>query len=91
MLVHYRLDFCNSFFYGLPKNSIHRLKKVQNTVVRIVSNCSCSSHITPILKFLHGLPIFYRINFKMCCVTHRALFLGESFYLSTLLYITYCQ
>ena len=84
-IVHFRLNFCNGFFYGLPKYSIHRLQKVQNTVARIVSNSSRFSHITPTLKSLHWLQIFYRINFKICCVTHRALFLFEPFYLSTLL------
>ena len=82
--VHSYLHFCNSLFYGFPKYSIHRLQKVQNTVARIISN-SRFSHITPTLKSLHWLPIFYSINFKMCCVMHRALFLGETFYLSTLL------
>ena len=43
--VHSRLDFCNSLFYGLPKYSIHRLQKVQNTVARIVSNSFRFSHI----------------------------------------------
>ena len=52
---------------------------------RIVSNSSRFSHITPTLKSLHWLPIFYRINFKMRCVTHSAIFLDEPFYLSTLL------
>ena len=37
------------------------------------------------LKFLHRLPIFYRINFKICCNVHRALSLSEPFYLNTLL------
>ena len=83
--VHSRLDFCNSLFYGLPKYSIHRLQKVQNTVAGIASNSSRFSHIAPTIKFLHWLPIFYRINFKICCVTRSALFLGELFYLSTLL------
>ena len=82
--VHSHLDFYNSLFYGLPKYSIHRLKNVQNTVARIISNSSCFSHITPTFKSLHWLPIFYRISFKMCCVTHRALFSSEPFYLSTL-------
>ena len=43
--VHSRLDFCNSLYYGLPKYSIHRLQKVQNTVARIVTNFSHFLHI----------------------------------------------
>ena len=39
--VHLRLDFSNSLFYSLPKYSIHRLQKVQNTIARIVTNSSC--------------------------------------------------
>ena len=53
-------------------------------VTRIVTN----SHIfrtTPTLKSSQWLPIFNRINFKICCSTHRALSLGEPFYLSVLL------
>ena len=83
--VHSRLDFRNSLFYGLPKYSIHRLQKVQNTVAHIISNSSRFCHITPTLKFLYRLPIFYCTKFKTCCVTYRALFLDEPFYLSTLL------
>ena len=83
--VRSRLHFCNRLFYGFPKYSIYRLQKVQNIVVCIVSNSSRFSHITSTLKFLHWLQIFYSNNFKMYCVTHSALFLGEPFYLSTLL------
>ena len=43
------------------------------------------SHVTPTLKSLHWLPIFYRINLKMCYITCCALFLAEPFYFSTLL------
>ena len=90
--VHSRLDLFNSLFYGLSKYSIHRLQKVQNTVqkvqntvARIVTNFFLFSHITQTLKSLHWLPVFYHINFKIYCITHRALSLGEPFYLSTLL------
>ena len=59
--------------------------KVQNTVARIVTNSSNFLHITSTLKYLLWLPIFYRINFKICCIMQCALSLGEPFYLGTLL------
>ena len=103
--VHSHLDFCNSLLYGLHKYSIHRLQKVQNTVARIITN-SHFLHKTTTLKSLNWFSIVYRINFKICCITHldrepvslrckyhvyrsmfglithRALSLGEPFYLS---------
>ena len=82
--IHSRLDHYNSLFYGLPNYSIHRLQKVQNTAARIVTRSVRSLHITPVLKSLHWLPVNYRINFKICCITHRALSLHEPHYLSSL-------
>ena len=60
--VYSHLDYCNSLFYGLPKNLIRRLKKIPNTTARIVTRSSCFNHITPFLKSLHWLPVLYRIN-----------------------------
>ena len=82
--IHSRIDYCNSLFYGLPKYSINRLQKIQNSVARIVTRTSHSSRITPFLKSLHWLPVQYRINFKLCCITHRALSLKEPHYLNSL-------
>ena len=83
--IHSRMNYCNSLFCGLPKYSINRLQKIQNSVARIVTRTSRSSHITPILKSLHWLPVQYRINFKLCCIARRALSLEKPHYLNSLL------
>ena len=75
--VHSHLDYCNCLFYGLPKYSVPRLKKVQNRTTHIIAHTFRFSHIKPILKFLLWLLEIYRINFKIFCLTHHALSLGE--------------
>ena len=75
-LIHSPIDYYNSLFYGLPQYSLHRLQKVQNYVARIATRTSRSSHIAKIFKFLHWLPVKYRINFKLCSIIYGALLLG---------------
>ena len=74
--IHSHIDYCNSLLCGLPKFSFHRLQKLQSSVARIVIHTSRSSRVTPLLKSLLWLPVKYRINFKLCCITHCALSLG---------------
>ena len=81
VFVHSHLDYCNSLFYGLPKYNIYCLQKIQNTTACIVTRTSHFTHIMPILKSLHRLPVLYRINFKISCLTHRGISLGEPYYL----------
>ena len=59
-LVSSRLDYCNSL-YGLPNSKLNRLQRMQNIAARIITRTPKSSHITPILKELHWLPIKSRI------------------------------
>ena len=59
--IHFRLDYCNSLFYGLPNYYIHCQQKVQNTATRIVTRSVRLSHITQVLESVN-----YQINFKIC-------------------------
>ena len=40
---------------------------------RLIKRKEKRSHITPVLKELHWLPIVYRIQFKLLLVTYKAL------------------
>ena len=68
-----KLDYCNSLFYNLPAKSLNRLKRIQNTAVRIITLCKPRDFITPHLKTLHWLPVHLRIEFKIILLTFKAL------------------
>ena len=55
-----RLDYCNSLFYSLSSKNIARLQNIQNCLARFVSGASRFSHVCPILKSLHWLPVKQR-------------------------------
>ena len=66
-----RLDYCNALLYKLPDYLLLRLKKVQNTAVRIIARYNITDSITPHLKTLHWLPVSLRIEFKLLLLTYK--------------------
>ena len=56
-----------------------------NIAVRILTSTSVYSHITPILKELHWLPIPQRIEYKVLLLTFKALHGLAPLYLTNLL------
>ena len=72
-LVSSRLDYCNSLLYGVLKNKIKYLQRVQNIAARIVTRCPRRDHITPYLQSLHWLPVECRIIFKILFLAYKCM------------------
>ena len=64
-LISSRLDFGNALLYNLPQTKLAKIQRSQNAATRIVTLTRKYTHITPILKSLHWLPIEQRIKFKI--------------------------
>ena len=68
-----RLDQSNSLLYGLPRNELQKLQRVQNTAARVVAKPKKDEHITETLKKLHWLPVEARIRYKILLLVYKAL------------------
>ena len=67
------LDYCNFLLYGVPKCQIDRLGKVLNAAASVTQQVPRYSHIIPVLKSLHWLPIGFRVKFKIALLVFKAL------------------
>ena len=80
-----RLDYCNSLLHGISKSLSDKLQRVLNTAARIVTRTKITSHITPVLKSLHWLPVVQRCSFKTALLTFKILNGMAPSYLSELI------
>ncbi|XP_029580532.1 uncharacterized protein LOC115169183 [Salmo trutta] len=71
-LVLSRLDYCNSLLAGLPACAIKPLQLIQNAAARLVFNLPKFSHVTPLLRSLHWLPVEARIRYKTMVLAYGA-------------------
>ena len=71
-LVISRLDYCNSLLAGLPATAIRPLQLIQNAAARLFFNLPKFTHITPLLRSLHWLPVAARIRFKTLALAYHA-------------------
>ena len=86
-IVHSKLDYCNSLYYGLPKFQINRLQHIQNALARTVVQAPKFKHIIPILKSLHWLKVSERITYTIISLTYKILNTTQPSYLYDLVYI----
>ena len=84
-LVRSQLDYCNSLFRSLSALDLRKLQCVQNSLARIVTNTTKYSHITPVRKILHWLPIEHRSIFKTTLLVYKFLHSGYPKYFSPFL------
>ena len=72
-LISSRLDFCNAILNNIPEYQLKRLQRLQNSAARLVTLTKGSSHISPILKELHWLPVHARIDFRIILFVYQSL------------------
>ena len=80
-----RLDYRNSLLAGTPVSNLACLQLVQNTLAWAVTQKSGFCHITPVLSYLHWLPVRHRINFKIDNITFKVLQFQQPSYLTALI------
>ncbi|KAI4878090.1 hypothetical protein NFI96_027884, partial [Prochilodus magdalenae] len=56
-LVISRPDYCNSLLAGLPLRANRPLQLVKNAAARLIFNLPKFTHVTPLLRSLHWLPV----------------------------------
>ena len=84
-----RVDYCNGLFTGLPQKNIKHLQIIQNAAARLLTQTKKRDHITPVLRFLHWLPVSFRIDFKVLLLAFKCLQNQGPLYLKNMLRI-YC-
>ena len=71
VLVLSRIDYCNSFYYGLPNLLLAKLQRIMNSAARLIVRLSPSRPTLSYLRQLHWLPIRQQVVFKIIFYAHR--------------------
>ena len=85
-LLHSKLDYCNSLYYGLPKTQLTRLQHIQNSLARAVA-APRSSDPDQILKSLHWIKVQERIEYNIISTSYKVLQSSSPHYLRDIIAI----
>lgn len=72
-LISSHLDYCNVLYMRLTLNTTWKLQLDQNVVVQAVIDAPWFTHVTPLLRELHWLPVFFWMQFRMLVIVFKAL------------------
>ena len=84
-LVSSCLDYCNSVLSEIVETDLTKLQRVLNCLARVVTKSPPFTRRVPLLRSLHWLPVKYRVHFKICLLTYRALHKEQPVYLRSLI------
>ena len=84
-LVSSRLDYCNSLLSGIAESDLTKLQRVLNRLACVVTKSPPFTGSAPLLRSLHWLPVKYRVHFKICLLTYKAVHEEEPVYLRSLI------
>ena len=65
------LDYGNALLINANSDQIVKVQRVQNAAARILSKTTNFTHITPVQKQIHWLPVVERIKFKILLLTWK--------------------
>ena len=65
-----RLDYCNSFYYGLPALLHGKLQRIMNCACRLIFRLSPGTPTSRFIKRLHWLPVQKHVLFKILLFGH---------------------
>ena len=90
-IIRSKRDYCNSLYYNLPQSQIKEFQNIQISSACAVTRTPKSSHITPVLKFLHWLKINERIKYKLLSLTYKVLTTHQPQYLHDFIFVQPCH
>ena len=73
IIVSSRLDYCNSLFSGIAETDLTKLQRTLNRLACVVTKSPPFTRSVPLLCSLLWLPVKYRVHFKICVLTCKAL------------------
>ncbi len=70
-LIFSHIDYCNALLYDIPQYQLNKFQRIQNMAAKLIFQQPKFSHVTPLLKELHWLPVKFRIRFKLLLLTFK--------------------